>query len=175
MTLPAWYSSSLLLVCALLLVPHAWSAYAERSRQFGGWLLLAIGFVYLSLDEALGIHELVNSNVGDLVRTTGPLTFGWVLVAVPALVIVAILLSRFVVRLPAKSRSLFLAAGMMYVAGVVGCEMVGAAFFDAYGKDTPGYVASMVTEEALEIFGISLFLTALLLHARDDGRAWRLS
>src|SRR3982751_4790319 len=56
--IPSWFSSCLLLVCALLL---ALIAAAQRQRPkawFGHWLALALIFGFLSLDETAQLHEL---------------------------------------------------------------------------------------------------------------------
>lgn len=173
-TLPVWYSSTQLIACALLLFLQALQARAERSKQQAGWLLLAFGFIYLSMDETASIHEILIDKLKLVFYTGGVFTFGWVLVAIPAVIVVLLMLSRFILRLPRGTRILFLVSGTIYVFGAVGLEMMGAPIFEARGVDAPDYVAVVVTEETLEIVGISLFLTALLLHARREAQSWLL-
>ena len=174
-TIPTWYSSMQLLLCSVLLFLEAWHAIAARSKQWMGWLVLAIGFMFMSVDEIATIHETIGSKLKDALHTTGFFAFGWVLVALPVLVIVAVLLARFIVRLPGASRALFLASGAVYVLGAVGLEMLGGPVFEAGGVNAPQYVAIVVLEETLEIVGVSLFLTALLLlHAHRERQGWLL-
>lgn len=173
-TLPVWYSSTQLIACAVVLFLQALQARAERSKQQAGWLLLAFGFVYLSMDETASIHEILIGKLKLVFHTGGVFTFGWVLVAIPAVLVVLLMLSRFILRLPRGTRTLFLLSGAIYVFGAVGLEMVGAPVFEAKGVDAPDYVALVVTEETLEILGISLFLTTLLLHARREQQSWLL-
>jgi hypothetical protein len=52
--LPTWYSSALLLACAITLAAIAPSAAAGQGRYWG---LLSALFGYLSIDEAVGLHE----------------------------------------------------------------------------------------------------------------------
>ncbi|WP_156384523.1 hypothetical protein [Devosia sp. Root413D1] len=173
-TLPVWYSSTQLIACALMLFLQAQQASAERSKQRVGWLLLAFGFVYLSMDETASIHEILIEKVKLVFHTSGVFTFGWVLVAIPAVIVVLLLLWRFILRLPRRTQLLFLGSGAIYVFGAVGLEMLGAPIFEAQGVDAPSYIAFVVTEETFEIVGISLFLTALLLHVHREQQSWLL-
>lgn len=173
-TLPVWYSSTQLTVCALLLFLLALQAGAAGSKQRPGWLLLAFGFLYLSMDETASLHEILIDKLKAVFHTTGVFTFGWVLVAIPAVILVVLLLSRFILRLPRPTQPLFVASGAIYVLGSVGLEMFGAPIFEAQGIDAPAYVASVVAEETLEIVGITLFLTSLLMHAHREQHSWLL-
>lgn len=173
-SLPSWYSSTVLLLSAFLLLLHAWSAYTERSKQFAGWAVLAGGFAYLSLDEVVMLHETLNDKLRAIMPTSGLFEFGWVLVAIPVVLLVAALLARFVLRLPPRTRLLFVVSGLVYVGGAVGLEMVGGDIYETWGRNGPGYVIAMIVEESFEIYGITLFLTALVLHARAEGQSWLL-
>ncbi|MGI8575099.1 MAG: hypothetical protein ACR2MA_07090, partial [Egibacteraceae bacterium] len=65
-TVPAWYSSVLLLTGGALLIPVARQRPAERWRFRG----LAVIFVGLSIDETAQIHELGQGVMGLLGVTT---------------------------------------------------------------------------------------------------------
>src|SRR5688572_25758727 len=82
--LPTWYSSSLLLGCSIVLGLIA----ADGGRFAGRWKLLAVVFVYMSIDEAIEIHE----HLGRLMHLGGVLYFSWV---VPASVVVLLLAAFF--------------------------------------------------------------------------------
>ena len=86
----------------------------------------------------------------------------------------AALLARFVLRLPPRSRLLFVVSGLVYVGGAVGLEMVGGDIYEYAGRNGAGYVTSMIVEEGFEIYGVTLFLTALVLHAKAQGQSWLL-
>ena len=61
----------------------------------------------------------------------------------------------------ATSRRLFLIAGITYISGVLGMEMVGGAYVSQYGKTlTYGIIGSF--EELLEMSGILVMIYALL-------------
>jgi hypothetical protein len=68
---------------------------------------------------------------------------------------------KFVLNLPKVTRNLFIVSGIVYVAGAVGCEMIGGHFFKVYGKTHLWWIA-VTFEEMLEISGLILFNYALL-------------
>ena len=55
--IPAWFSSSMLFVCGLLLGMVAFTRRVEGARYAAHWTGLSIIFLYMSLDEAIMIHE----------------------------------------------------------------------------------------------------------------------
>ena len=58
--LPTWFSSYLLLNNALVL----WLIAASKSDAYRiYWIVLAIGFVVLSIDEVAGLHETFNTAI----------------------------------------------------------------------------------------------------------------
>lgn len=71
--LPSWYASVLPLLCAGLLAAVAAGEAVDRGR----WRMLAVGFVYISIDEA----GACTSGPGELFDTEGVLHFGWVIPA----------------------------------------------------------------------------------------------
>ncbi len=173
-SLPSWYSSMQLLLCAVLLFLQSWSALSQGSKQWAGWLFLAVGFVLMSMDEGSAIHEILGDKINEAIRPAGVFAFGWVLVAIPLVGGVALLLLRFLLLLPRATLLLFLASGAVYVLGAVGFEMVGAKVSEVSGLGTPSYIMVVVLEETLEIFGITLFLTSLLIHAHRERQSWLL-
>src|SRR5262245_53620487 len=54
---PTWYSSALLLVCSMLLALCATYARKKGAGYVRHWWLLAIAFLYISVDETVSIHE----------------------------------------------------------------------------------------------------------------------
>ena len=78
--LPTWYASALLLACAFMLARVATRA-DEHTRR---WRILSAVFAFMSLDEAVEIHE----HLGQVVGSGGHalLHFSWVLPASAILV-----------------------------------------------------------------------------------------
>ena len=126
--LPAWFSSSVLLICALVLWSTARVKSAVGDRFARHWWVLAAAFLYLSLDELISLHEatssIIRSRLG--VGEEGALSQAWVLLAAPLVLLFALVYLRFLIHLPARVMFLTVAAGCTYVAGALGMELPGA-------------------------------------------------
>jgi hypothetical protein len=164
-----WFATFLLLLAAGVLVTAALVARAREDPDTRSWWLLAGGFIYLSVDEAAGLHELLIDPVGDVTDASGLLHYAWIIVAIPAIAIVCLLLLGFLRRLPAATRRSFLVAGAIYVGGTVGVEALeGLVLHTALAAH--GAQRVMVTmEELLESLGIALFVGAVLRHLTSLG------
>ena len=165
--LPTYYSSVLLLLCALLLVLIASGASNSGERHLWHWHGLALGFAYMSLDEAVEIHEFA----GGLLQLSGVLYFSWVVPAAVVVIVLALLYIPFLRSLDRRTRMRFLIAGAVYVAGALLMELPLGYWTEHHGSDSTGYAAIDFVEEALEIIGVSLFLTALADYVIERG--WR--
>jgi len=159
--IPTWYSACTLLFSSILLVTIAFAKRVNRDRYFLHWIGLAIIFLFMSLDEATEIHEMTGHPFQSALNTKGFLYFAWVIPAIAFLMIFGLVYLRFLIDLPPKTRNLFLIAGIVYISGVLGMEMVGANHWYRYGENlTYGIMATV--EEILEMSGILVFIYALL-------------
>lgn len=152
---PTWWASVLLFSCGLALASIARSA--ERSRAH--WWALAIGFFYMSLDEAVQLHEELGRIFGE---GEGVLYFTWVIPAAAIVIVLGIAFVPFLRALDPRTRLRFVAAGAIYVGGAVAMELPLGWWADAYGEDSLGYALIDFTEETLELIGTNVFLLALL-------------
>jgi hypothetical protein len=162
--LPTFYSGLTLLAVAALLA----LIWAHERRRHGPlrwyWAALSLIFVVLAMDELLSIHEATT----ELIRSRLHIADGWfynawVIPAVVVLAFLALTFFRFLVRLPARTRTLFVLAGAVFVSGAVGFEMIGGAYASVNGDDL-GYGVLASVEEVLEMSGIVVMLYALLDH-----------
>lgn len=174
-SIPAWYSSALLLASGSLL-----GLIYLHERRIGSllarhWGLLAAIFVLLSLEEAVGFHELAGGVLSRMYPFTGALAFAWVIPGTAVVVFVGVTFARFLCRLPARSRWLIALAGATYVFGVLVMEMIGAWVRSQSGDGT-SYRLCTRLEELLEMTGVVLFIYALLdyLHQRHPQTVIRL-
>lgn len=158
---PTWFSSFLLLANALVLAVIAATKGSRKSEFRRHWIGLSVIFLYMSVDELVQIHEWLNS-LGALKDMHGILYFSWVIPAAVAVLIFAVAYLRFLVHLPARTRFMIVAAGMIYVGGAMGVELILGAWTDVHGEDNIGYALIDVVEETMEMAGASLFLSALL-------------
>ena len=162
---PTWYASSLLLVAALLL-----GQIAGRVAEVGGahrrrWAALAGIFAYLSLDEAIEIHEYLVYLVSF--ETSGVLLFAWVIPATLLLAVLGAFYLPFLRDLPVASRRRFVVAGVIYVGGALLMELPLGWWVDHHGDDNLTYGVLDWVEETLELVGATLFIRALQLHLRS--------
>lgn len=159
--LASWMSVMLLLAGALL--PALIARHArDRGESFvWHWRILAIGFVYLALDEGIGIHELWARPMQATFETSGVLQFAWVIPAAIAVGIVILLYLPFLRHLASSLRWRLVVAGGLYVGGAIGMELVGGAAISEVGSDALTYQMVAAVEEVMEITGVMLYLDAL--------------
>ncbi len=157
--LPTWFSSSLLLLCALA----AGSIARTRPPGRRHWWGLAIGFSYASLDEAVGIHE----NLGGNFDTSGVLYFDWVIPAIAILAVLAAIYLPFVRALPARTRTRLIVAGVIYVGGALLMELPLGWWTESAGDDGLGYAMIDWVEETMEMVGASLGIVAMVAHRQE--------
>jgi hypothetical protein len=162
---PTWFSALILAFAAVLL----FIIYAHKKRNnikpASYWLVLALIFVFLSMDESVQIHE----EVANIVRPQlgnhdagGFLYWAWVVpYSVSVMAVVAYFL-RFVLNLPPLTRNLFFLSGIMYVGGALGLEFLEGYFFKLYGLDHIYNRILYCVEELLEMCGVTVFIYALL-------------
>lgn len=150
-----WYSALILFGAGRLALLQ--SRYARSGSQgwYSWWLLMAIGFHLLSLDEVAGFHEFVNTMVEDTHWTT----YG----AAIALV-VAVAYLPFLWSLPVRTRWLFVISGCIYIGGAVGVEWATIWYEDNDQLNTLAYNLWTAVEEFMEMAGVVLFIYALLGH-----------
>lgn len=173
--IPSWYASCALLFSALLLAVVGAVKRYEQAPRAGQWLGLAAIFLCLSIDEAASIHEMANplarvflSRIGVSI---GYLHFSWVILGILVVPILGLTYFRFLRALPPATARLFVAAGMLYVGGAVGVEMLGAKVASLGEMDTMFYAVLVAIEEGLEMFGIVLFSYAVLSYMRQQDMA----
>ena len=174
-SLPQLYSSMLLAVSSVLLavVAVTRSGCGLFGRDRWPWWVLSMGFAYLSIDEAIIIHEMLNSVLGQG-TIGGVLNFPWVLVGGIVVLLVALSLVPFLLRLDARTRNYFLASGAMYVGGAIGLELVESVIFETSGIASTEMTLAIAVEEGLEMLGVSLFIYALLDFLRRYGGSLRI-
>jgi hypothetical protein len=162
-SISTWFSSSALLFCSILLTTIAY--YGKRgSRYAGHWKLLALIFLLMSLDEAASFHEMMIP-LRSALDLGGFLFYAWVIPGAAFVLVFALAYLKFFLELPSKSRRLFAIAGILYIWGVLGMEMISGYQTDLYGRTTPIHVAITTIEETFEMLGLSIFTYALMSYA----------
>ena len=162
---PTWYSSTALFVCSILLGIIAFTKKIERDRYRLHWGILSIFFLYLSIDEAAGIHELTMRPLRHLFNLEGIFHFSWVIIGIPLVFIFVIAYAKFLINLPRKIGLLFILSGFLFVGGALGMELISGWYVFTFGGDMIYWMMTTL-EEMLEMIGIAVFIYSLLTYIR---------
>ena len=179
-SIPTWYSSFTLLLSSILLAVIAAVKRMRGDRYTLHWIGLSLIFLFLSMDEVVRIHEATGRDeVRFFVHNLTGLTFGgftyffWVVPGTAFVLIFSLAYLRFLVDLPRNTRRLFLVAGILFVGGALGLEMLSARVVSIYGIEDwekvgglPKILVGIQTsiEELLEMLGIVVFIHALVAY-----------
>lgn len=171
---PTYFSSGLLAFCSVLLTMIG---IAHRRFHIGWhrhWFLLALGFFAMSMDEFIQLHEKTMDFIsGHLGIVPGSiLTNSWVILAFVLLPLVGLAYLRFLLAMNRRSALLILAAGIVYVGGAVGVEMVSGMMKGTYGFGSLPFMISTTFEETMELIGLAMFVYALTDYAARMGLSW---
>ncbi len=160
--IPAFYSAVALLLAGVLLLFIARLKFGDGDRHRWGWLGLGLGFLFMALDEATQIHEL-------LYRVPGFDSGAWLWV-VPfgiLLLVIGVGFLRFLLNLGPRYRRLFLLSAALFLGGAVGVELItDVTIGESHVANWP---AALLTglEEGLEMAGVALFIVSLLRYVTD--------
>ena len=173
---PSLFSTLLLATASsLLLLLGRLEDHENSDRVY--WQLLGCLFAFLALDESLSLHEQLNRPAAALLGTSRHplLYYSW---AVPGALFVGttgLVFLRFVLRRPPRMRFYLIASAVLFVGGAIGMELIGGRHAKLYGKDSLTYNLLCNLEEALEMSGVLVFITALVSGLREHQTIqWRL-
>ncbi len=159
---PTLYSSANLMLSAVILGLIA-VTHKANGATWVPWLGLSAIFVFLSVDELARIHEKLTAPLQLALSTSGAFYYAW---TIPYGILTGILFLsyfRFLMRLPAKTRYLFIAAGAIFISGAIGFEMIGSfQLQNDFSRNTLATRLTYTCEEFLEMVGVVVFIYALL-------------
>jgi hypothetical protein len=171
-TIPAMFSCSMLLFAACLLGILARESARHGHRWRRHWTILALGFVFLALDEGAGIHEHMNRPIRELLHAPGFAT-AWLVPAMVPVIVLAVYYLPFLRVLPRRHAGLFLGSGLLFLFGAVALEAVAGEIIERFGKANFAYQAEVWAEESCEMLGAAVFIYALLDYLAELGLAVR--
>jgi drug/metabolite transporter (DMT)-like permease len=167
--IPTLFSSSILLFASLLLALI--SALAKRSHdtRWRQWAVLSLALLYMAVDEASRIHEVLNRPAKSLLgqHASGIFFHTWVIFGISLVLIFAVSYLKFFFSLPLRTRIQFFAAAATFFGGAVGMEMIGGYYAESHGKDDFQYSMLATVEEGLEMAGVLMLINALLNYLID--------
>lgn len=167
--LPTWYQGLALFTTAMLLALVALASFLQRLLFHAAyWLMLALGFLFLSFDELTQVHEALVKPVRRLMDIDGGLlTIGWVVPGAIAVGLVFVGFIPFLRSLPRATAIRFFVAGAIYVGGAIVLEAIGHATLPEDGERTFFFKMLAMFEEVAEKAGVAFFLYAILLYLGD--------
>jgi hypothetical protein len=164
--LPALYQTLSLGFIAVLLFAIASQRKSVRDPLTLYWSVLACIFVFLMFDEGCSIHNNfhIYSAPNDAEqKKQGLFYFSWTLAYGALMVPVGLWYLRFLVKLPRSYGWRIFVAGVVYVTGALGLEMLFGDYL-AHGGAFHSRMELIFTtiEESLEMLGMLLFIHVLL-------------
>lgn len=164
-----WFAQVNLLLVAALLGVIAAARRNARERWAAHWLVLALVALYASIDEGSTLHEQTTPLLRRVADWTQP-AFGppWIVIGSVVSLVVLVVFLRFLLHLPARTRSLFLVGAGLTVAGAVALEVVSVEYaaWRPRGIRSYGYQGLVALEEAVEKLGVCVLVYALLDYIR---------
>ena len=167
---PTLFSVLLLAVASLFLAVVSVLARKQKDPDTWRWAVLSFGFLYLAFDEGLALHErlgdVLRALLGQSAESELPTSY-LVIRGLIAAVILGLLFSGFLRRLPARTRFSFLFGGALYLGGAVVIDILGAKWVVAHTEQNLTFVFIATVEEICEMAGVILFIYALLRYLAD--------
>jgi hypothetical protein len=165
---PTIFSAFLLFAASVLLAMIASERLRVRASGASYWTNLAVIFCFLGFDELFSIHNSAKRLVPMWFKDGGLFYFRpdlrWVVIGIPATVVIVALYVPFVLRLPRRTACGIVVAGVMYIGAALGLEMVGGWWIGKHTRDNWTYSSLVVIEETLEMLGALIFLNVLLIY-----------
>jgi hypothetical protein len=172
--LPSFFQSQTLLGCGVALAIVAVHERACGAAQALRWLALSLAFFYLGADEAAMLHDRMGPPAMQLFGQ-GPNHVDWML---PMGILAGgfgLFILPLLFAIPRPLARAFIGAGIVYLSGAVGFELVGKFAAESFGYGSLPYVATVALEEGGEMLGVALMLRAVLRHVAANGYALRLA
>lgn len=162
--IPTFFSSFLLLFSSLLLAVISTLKRKESDTRWNQWAILSCALLYMAVDEASGIHELLYRPADWLLgqRLSRIIYFTWAIFGIAFVLIFTLSYLKFFFSLPLQTQKQFFLAASVFFSGALGMELVGGFFGGSHGIQNLQYAMLSTIEEGLEMTGVILLINALL-------------
>ena len=155
---PTWFSAMLLLLTSVSLALQSFAAKQNKNALAGQWGVLAVGFLFLSIDEIAGMHETLNSLIEISWTIPGGIGAG----------LVGLYFIPFLLKIPRPLAVKFVIAGAIYLGGALGVEVLTDPYLENDALNTLAYNLWTAVEEAMEMGGVLFFLGGVFSVLRDN-------
>ncbi len=129
------------------------------------WLLSAIGFFWIGLDDMMGIHERIGFVLNNLFERGGFYgeSFNWLLYYSPAAALGALVIGALLFDLWKKSRlsAMLCGTGLFLWVASLSLELAGRWILTAPQINVFLYRGILIMEEAFEMVGADVFLIGI--------------
>jgi hypothetical protein len=170
LNVPTWYASAIALIGALA----AW--YVAMMSKIGSavrraWRVIALGFLFVSIDETASFHELILQTVhmqANLGTEQSYASNAWLLL-LPLIISGAVFVLWYIYRnIPRIVAKRLIIATIVYLLGALVIEYASIPVSDQ--THLYNFVLTPL-EEGLEMLGMWLAVRAVLLHIADQSAA----
>lgn len=163
---PTFFSSAILLFASALL----FIIYKLNPTDRFYWLLLALVFLFLSLDEAVEIHEKINTVISQRMtdNLSGFLFWAWIIPYSILFLALGIVLFKFVFRLPKDIRNTFIIGGIIFFTGAVLIESLEGHIGKIYKEGHIAFEITIASQEFIEMCGVIIFIYGLLKYMSNN-------
>jgi hypothetical protein len=172
-SLPTWYSQTLLLLLAAILLVIGLIKRRFADRFYKSWFVLGGVMIFLSADEGAMIHEKLDiithlTGMHDFLLSNGGAIFNysWWALALILLVVLGIFMFKFFLSLPSRTRRWLVFSVAIFLFGSIGLDAY-AGWYNSL--DPTVYVSHFITgaEESCELIGLSLAIYTFLEYIKD--------
>lgn len=167
---PTFFAMFLLLSASALLTIITILEKKRSLSYVSHWATLALGFLYLSMDETLAFHESLALPIRGFFgpQQAGVFYFAWVIPGIIVVIFLALYFNKFLLHLPTSTRRTFMLSGVIYLAGAIGMELIGGHYAELHGELDLTYLTYVTIEESLEMAGVIIFIRGLLEYIADN-------
>ncbi len=165
-SITTWYSSSLSLACALLLIKISYSQALANSDYRLHWKILASIFFALSITKATSFHKYFLHLASSTLESIG-LSIPSFFIGILLILLFFLFYISFFIRLNKRVRRLIFIAVAIYVPGSIFMELIAGIFY--IHNTTLIYSLFSGIEELFEMVGNIIFLYALFSYIDTEG------
>ena len=169
---PTFFATLLLLIAAGCLLSTGAVRRGSGEGDARKWTVLGMVFLLLAVDEAASLHEMTIEPVRALLgHPDGLLRFAWVVPGALFVAVMAIAYVPFLRALPRATARGMVLAGVLFVGGAIGLEIVEGVMMAKDGGPSLGLSMAVNVEETLEMLGVVLLIHTVLtyLAAQSEG------
>lgn len=157
-----FYSALALLFIGRLLWHHAKHVKRAGEVWCWWWFVLAVGFHWLSLDEIMAGHEVLNEHKSQVALAQGTDRVRWTVDGLWVAGVVGLAFIPFLMHLGTRFATFCIVGGLVYLGGALGVEQATDKYQDWDMLGTTEYLMWVALEEGMEMIGPVIFLAGFL-------------